>query len=220
MESCMKIATRIEFQLTAEGMEEIYREEFFYEGPLAMCGGGPSKEQSAAAASQGRLTDQLGRTAAQQEAYMEAQRNKTTPFYTDLMNNGPAYTNQALDAAGGTNAQAFAPARADLIRRLGASTGLPSGSREQSLTDFNNQEALGYDNSLMSIRADQQAARERGAAGIMGEAQQSNPLGYYQGAMGGNSSIMNANLRRPGLGGVLGGLAGGAMNAAATYYGG
>lgn len=216
----MKKICHIEFQMTDSGMEETFRDDHAYEGPWELCGGGPSAEQKAAAASQGRLSDQLGATAAQQEAYMEAQRNKTTPFYTDLMKNGPAYTDQALDFSGGTNAQAFAPEKANLMRRLGDSTGLPSGSREQSISDFENRRALGYDNSLMSIRADQQAAKERGAAGLMGEAQQANPLGYYQGAMGGNSSIMNANLRRPGIGGVLGGLAGGGLNAVASYYGG
>jgi len=209
----MKIITRIEFQMTDSGMEELSRDEFEYSGPLELCGGGPSSEQKAAAASQANLTNQLAGVAKQNEDYTEAQRNKTTPFYTNLMTQGPEYTNAALDYASGTNARAYAPEQANLMRRLGSSTGLPSGYRDQAISDFQENRAQGYDQNLGAILADRQAAKERGAAGIMGEAQQANPLGYYQGAMQGNSSILNANLRKPGLAGTLGGLAGGALSA-------
>jgi hypothetical protein len=208
-----KIISRIEFQMTDSGMEEVFRDDHWHEGPIEHCGGGPSPEQKAAAAANARTTDKLGQVADRQQAFTEAQQAKVNPFYTDEMNNGPDYTNQALDFAGGTNAQAFAPEKANLVRRLGASTWLPSGSREQSLTDFEERRALGYDNSLMAIRADRQAARERGAAGLMGQAQQANPLGYYQGAVQGNASILNANLRKPGIAGTIGGLVGGTAGA-------
>lgn len=206
----MKSISYIEFQLTDSGMEEVFRDDHFYEGPWEQCGGGPSPEQKAAAASQANLTNQLAGVAKQNEDYTEAQRNKTTPFYTSLMNEGPDYSNAALDFAGGTNARAFAPARAALIRRLGTSVGLPSAARTQALTDFDTERARGYDNALMSILADRQAGRERGAAGIMGEAQQANPLGYYSGAMQGNQSILQAPLQRPGFAGVVGGVLGSA----------
>lgn len=212
----MKIIRKIEFQMTDSGMEEVFRDEYDYSGPIEYCGGGPSSEQKQAAASQANLTNQLATVAGQNETYTEAQRNKTTPFYTNLMNEGPDYTNQALDFAGGTNARAFAPEKADLVRRLGMTNGLPSGSREQSLTDFGEKRATAYDGMLMSILADRQAGRERGAAGIMGEAQQANPLGYYQGAMSGNQSIMQAPLQRPGMSGLIGGI----LGAGATAYAG
>jgi hypothetical protein len=206
----MKAICYVEFQLTDSGMVEVFRDDHFYDGPWELTGGGPSPEQKAAAASNAMLSGKLADVAERNENYTEAQRNKTTPFYTNLMNAGPDYTPAALDYAGGTNARAYAPARAALMRRLGATTGLPSSAREQALTDFDMTRARGYDDSLMSILADRQAARERGAAGIMGEAQQANPLGYYSGAMQGNQSILQAPLQRPGAAGLIGGILGAA----------
>jgi hypothetical protein len=209
----MKIIRKIEFQMTDSGEEELFRDDFWHEGGIEHLGGGPSAAQNRAADSQTAINAQLAKTAQQNEDYTEAQRNKTTPFYGDLMKNGPEYTNAALDYAGGTNARAYAPARAALIQRIGQSNGLPSGYRDQALTDFDEQRAQGYDNALTSVYADRQAARERGAAGLMGEAQQANPLGYYGAATQGNTSILNANLRKPGIGGIIGGIAGGAASA-------
>ena len=177
-------------------------------------GGGPSPEQKAAAASQANLTNQLAGVANRNQDFVEKQQAKVNPFYGSLMDNGPDYSTAALDYAGGTNARAYAPAKADLVRRLGASNGLPSGYRDQALTDFDENRAQGYDQSLTSILADRQAAKERGAAGLMGQAQQANPLGYYGAAQGGNQSILNASsLRRPGIGGIIGGVLGGAASA-------
>jgi hypothetical protein len=213
----VKIIRKIEFQMTDSGMEEVFRDEYEYSGPIALAGGGPSSAQNRAADSQTAINSQLAKTAQQNEDYTEAQRNKTTPFYGDLMKNGPDYTNAQLDYAGGTNARAFAPAKAALIQRLGQSSGLPSGYRDQALTDFDEGRATAYDNSLSGIYADRQAAKERGAAGLMGEAQQANPLGYYGAATQGNTSILNANLRKPGIGGIIGGIVGGGANAAAAF---
>jgi hypothetical protein len=171
-------------------------------------GGGPSQQQKNAAQAQADLTNQLGQTAAKEEGFKEDQQNKVNPFYTDLLKNGPDYYNDATDFASGVNARAYAPAKADLVRRLGTTTGLPSGYRDQALTDFNENRAQGYDGQLMSLMADREATRERGAAGLTGQAQIANPLGYYQGAEQGNSSIMNAPLQRPGFAGTLGSLIG------------
>jgi hypothetical protein len=210
----VRITTKFHFDMNTG---EVFADEGFeYEGELALCGGGPSAEQKAAAASQANLTNQLAGVAQQNENFTEAQRNKTTPFYSNLMTNGPDYLKTATDYASGTNARAYAPARAALIKRLGTTTGLPSGSRDQALTDFDSSRARGFDDSLMGLLADKQAAQERGAAGIMGEAQQANPLGYYQGAEQGNQSILQAPLQKPGIAGLLGGLAG----SAATAYAG
>lgn len=211
----MRITTKAVYDI--ESGKLLDWEGYEYSGPLEMCGGGPSSEQNAAAKSQANLTNQLAGVAAQNENYTEAQRNRTTPFYNNQMNNGPDYTPAALDFASGTNAKAFAPARADLMRRLGMQTGLPGGYRDQATTDFDSARARGFDQGIAQVLADRQAARERGAAGLMGEAQQANPLGYYQGAMQGNSSIMSANLRRPGIAGVLGGLTSSGLNAATAF---
>ena len=213
----MRITTKAVYDIESGKLLEW--EGFEYSGPMEMAGGGPSPEQKNAAASQARLTDQIGRTAQQNEDYTEAQRNKTTPFYTDLMTNGPSYFPAAMDYSSGINARAYAPAKAALVKRLGTSNGLPSGYRDQALTDFDEARAQGYDGSLMSLLADRQAAQERGAAGIMGEAQQANPLGYYSAAEGGNTSIMQAPLQRPGFAGTLGALIGAGGQIGAAYAG-
>jgi hypothetical protein len=207
----MKITTKAVFDIATWKLLEWEGHE--YAGPIEHCGGGPSPEQKAAASSQANLTNQLAGVAQQNENYTEAQRNKTTPFYGNMMENGPEYTGRMLDYAGGTNAAAYAPEKANLERSLGYSTGLPSGYRDQAIADFNERRAAGYDQNISSILADQQAAKERGAAGLMGEAQQADPLGYYGAAQGGNQSILNANLRRPGAAGIIGGVLGGAASA-------
>lgn len=212
----MKIIRKIEFQMIDSGMEETFRDEYEYSGPIALCGGGPSKQQTQAADRQGQLSEEEAALARQEQASRDKLRGIATPFYGDLMSNGPEYTNSLLDYAGGTNARAYAPAKADLVRRLGASNGLPSGYRDQALTDFEENRAQGYDNSLASIYADRQAAKERGAAGITNLISGYNPSAYYGGAEGANQSILNANLRKPGVGGIISGAIGGGINAFAN----
>ena len=172
-------------------------------------GGGPSKEQQAAAASQGALTNQLAQTAAGAQKFTEAQQNLVNPFYKSRMQNGLPYMANLTDAAGGTTAQAFAPARAALMRSLGSQQGLPSGFRQGALTDFNEGQARAFDSNLINAQMMNEQAKQGGAAGIMGQASAANPLGYYGGAMQGNNSIFQAPLQRPGLAGVFGGIAGG-----------
>lgn len=176
-------------------------------------GGGPSSEQKAAAASQANLTNQQAAAAGQQQKFVEAQQAKVNPFYTQMMNQGLPYMNALTDAQSGVTAQAFAPARAQLMRQLGAQPGLPNGFRQQALTDLNSQQAQAFDSSLQNALGQNFAARQAGASGLMGQSQIANPLGYYGGAMQGNQSIMNAPLRSPGWGAVLGGIAQGAMSA-------
>jgi hypothetical protein len=209
----MKIIRKIEFQMTDSGMEEVFRDEFEYDGPLELCGGGPSKQQNQAADRQGQLSEEEAALARTEQASRDKLRGIATPFYGDLMKNGPDYTNAALDYAGGTNARAYAPAKAALLQRLGQSTGLPSGYRDQALTDFEENRASGYDSNLTSILADRQAAKERGAAGVTNLISGYNPSAYYGGAEGANQSILNANLRKPGVGGIIGGVLGGASSA-------
>ena len=176
-------------------------------------GGGPSSEQKAAASAQANLTNQLGATAAREQQFKENQQNAVNPFYTSMMNNGLPYYNALTDAQSGTTAQAFAPARAQLYRSLGAQNGLPNGFREGALTDLNSQQARAFDSSLQNVLGQNFAAKQSGASGLLGQAQIANPLGYYSGALQGNQSIMQAPLAKPGIAGVLGGLAGGAMSA-------
>jgi hypothetical protein len=183
-------------------------------------GGGPSSEQKAAAASQANLTNQLGDTAKQQEQFFEKQQNAVNPFYTSRMQGGLPYYGALTDAQSGINAQAFAPARANLYRQLGSQPGLPNGFRQQALTDLDSQQARSYDQNLVGTLAAQEQAKQAGAAGLIGQAQIANPMGYYSGALQGNQSILQAPLQRPGLAGVLGGLASGAGSAAGGFLAG
>ena len=169
-------------------------------------GGGPSPEQRNAAQSQANLTNQLGQVFGQQENFLQAQQNKVNPFYTNLMQNGSPYTNIALDQQGGLNAQAFAPARAQLYRQTGSNPGLPNGFQQQALTDLSAQQARSYDQGLQGVLGNNLAIQQSGASGLLGQAQIANPVGYASGALQGNQSIMQAPLQRPGLGGLLGGL--------------
>ena len=176
-------------------------------------GGGPSSEQKNAAQAQANLTNQLGQTAGKQEQFLEKQQNVVNPFYTSRMQNGLPYYNALTDIQNGTTAQAFAPARANLLRQMGPSNGLPSGFRQQALTDLDAQQARAFDQNLVGAMGANEQAKQAGASGLLGQAQIANPTGYFNSALQGNSSIMQAPLQRPGIGGILGGIAGGAAGA-------
>ena len=175
-------------------------------------GSGPSQEQRNAANAQTNLANQEGAAASKQEQFFENQQNKVNPFYTSRMQNGLPYFNQLTDASSGINARAFAPARQQLLAQLGTQQGLPSGFRTQALTDLNTAQAQGFDQQLLGALGAQEQAKQQGAAGLVGQAQISNPTGYFGGAMQGNNSVMNAPLQSPGLGGLLGGVAGGLVS--------
>jgi len=175
--------------------------------------GGPSAAQKNAAQSQANLTNQEGQAEGRQEQFFENQQGKVNPFYTQRMQNGLPYFNQLTDAQSGLNARAFAPARQQLMQRLGTQQGLPSGFRNQAMTDLDSQQAQSFDQQLLQGQQMQEQAKQGGAAGIMGQAQIANPTGYFGGAMQGNQSIMQAPLQKPGLQGLLGGVAGGLASA-------
>lgn len=181
-------------------------------------GGGPDQAQKNQEQAQANLANQEGAAAGRAEKFSEDQQAKVNPFYSDMMAHGPSYYDTATDYASGVNAKAYAPAKAALLQRLGTSTGLPSGSRDQALTDFDEQRAQGYDGSLMGLLQDRQATQERGASGLIGQAQVANPTGLYSGAASGNQVVMNTP-RAPGFSGTLGALIGAAGNVAGKYAG-
>jgi len=176
-------------------------------------GGGPSNAQNQAAKSQANLTNQLANTFGQQFQFQQAQQQKANPFYTQLLQFGLPYFSALTDQAAGTNAQAFAPARAQLEQQLGQSANaLPSGFSQQARTDLASQQARNYDQTLQGNLGANLQARQSGAAGLLGQASLANPTAYSGQALQGNSSIMNAPLASPGLGGLLGGLGGGLLS--------
>ena len=177
-------------------------------------GGGPSQEQKNAAQSQANLDNQLGQAFGRQEQFSEAQQQKVNPFYTQLMNQGLPYFSALTDAASGTTAQGFAPARAQLEQQLGQSpNALPSGFATGARTDLAAQQGRAFDQTLQQSLGANLQAKQQGAAGLLGQAQIANPTAYSGQALQGNQSIMQAPLARPGLGGLLGGLAGGLASA-------
>lgn len=57
------------------------------------------------------------------------------------MTNGLPFYDALTDYTGGTTAAAFAPGRAAILRRLNTMSGLPSGMKEQTLADYDANEA-------------------------------------------------------------------------------
>lgn len=177
-------------------------------------GGGPSQQQKDAASAQADLDKQLGSAFSQQLQFQQAQQNKANPFYTSMMNNGLPYYSALTDAAAGTNAQAFQPAKAQLEQQLGTQANqLPNGFAQQARTDLAARQARSFDQQLTQNMGANFQARQAGAAGLLGQAQIANPAQYSGQAIQGNTSLMNAPLASPGLGGMLGGIAGGLASA-------
>lgn len=172
-------------------------------------GGGPSQAQNNAAQAQANMSNQLGQGYGQQQQFMQAQQNKVNPFYTQLMQQGNPYMANQTDAMAGNNAQAFAPARAQLNQQLNQNpNALPSGFATQARTDLASNQARSFDQGLGQAQQQNLATKGQGAAGLMGQAQIANPTAYSGQAIQGNNSIMNAPLASPGLGGLLGGIGG------------
>jgi hypothetical protein len=76
----------------------------------------------------GRLSDQSAQTSREMLDFYKQQQAQITPFATSRMNNGLPFANAMSDASNGTIARSFAPARAQLQRRLSSFGSLPSGS--------------------------------------------------------------------------------------------
>ncbi len=208
----MRVCTRAVYDMETGACLEW--EGYGYTGPIARCGGGPSAAQTNAANSQANLTNQLSNTFGQQEQFLQAQQNKVNPFYTQLMSQGSPYYANQTDAMSGNTAQAFAPAKQQLEKQLAqGNNALPSGFATQARTDLAANQARAFDQNLQTAQQQNLATRQAGAAGLLGQAQIANPTAYSGQALSGNQSIMNAPLASPGLGGLLGGLAGGALSA-------
>lgn len=176
-------------------------------------GGGPSAEQKQAASAQANLANTQANAGNQALQFVQQQQAKVNPFYTSRMEGGLPYMNQLTDASYGLTARAFAPARQQLLQRLGTQQGLPSGFRNQALTDFDTTQARSFDDQLLQALGANEQAKQAGASGLLGQAQLANPQSFFAGAGGANQSIMQAPLQRPGLGGLLGGVAGGLASA-------
>jgi hypothetical protein len=208
----MRITTKAVFDM--ESMLLLEWEGYEYNGPAEMAGGGPSSQQNAAAASQAALSQQEIGLGNQMNARQNEQYNLIKPYDVSRLQNGLPFMNQMNDMTSGNVARSFAPARADLMRRTSMyGSALPSGFQQGALTDLASQQAHAYDQNIMGNAMTQEAARNNAAAQLTGQMQLANPLGYFNSAGNANQSIMQAPLAKPGLGGLLGGIAAGAASA-------
>lgn len=176
-------------------------------------GGGPSQSQKDAAARQAELSKQEAQIAGQRNARENEQWNTIKPYAYDRLNNGLPFYDQLTDAASGTTAKAFAPTRAALQRQLSLYGDLPSGYKDQMLADLDTQQARAFDDQLVNNMLLNENAKSEAARLITGQQQIANPLGFYGAAGQSNQSIMQAPLQSAGIGGLLGGIAGGAASA-------
>ena len=157
-----------------------------------MCGG-PPKEQKQAMQSQSQLANTLSGIATERSALQ-------TPFLRSRLQGGLPFLPQLLDYQGGAQARAFAPARARLKGRLDQyGSSLPSGFREQALSDFEAKRARSFDDSVIqALMLDEQTRSN--AAG------QLNPLGYFSGAQQGFGDILNTQYQPSPWGAIAGGV--------------
>jgi len=207
----MKITTKAVFDIETMQMESW--EGFEYAGPTERAGGGPSQQQKDAAASQANLTNQTAQTSRDMLGIYKNQYAKIDPFATNRMQNGLPYYKSLTDFASGTNAKAFAPAYAALNRRLSSTGPMPSGFGMQARSDLDAARARDFDSRLQDNLALNETAKDNAAAMLTGQQGMANPLGWTGATMQGNQSIMQAPLASPGLGGLIGGIAGGALSA-------
>ena len=202
----MRITTKAVFEIESGKLLEW--KGYDYEGPLELCGGGPSAPQKRAAAAQEQLSAEQLALARAREGRENEQYQAIKPYAFSRLQNGLPFFGALTDYSEGTNARAFAPAKTALLQRLGSFQGLPSGFREQALTDFDAARARGFDENLVQALFANEQAKSEAARLLTGQQQIANPLGYYGGAQQGYNNILQAqSLVRPGLGGLFGTLA-------------
>jgi hypothetical protein len=178
-------------------------------------GGGPTQLQKDAASRDAALATKEGQVADQRNAREQEQYNLIKPYATSRLQNGLPFMNAMNDYAGGSTARAFAPARANLMRRTSMyGSALPSGFQQGALSDLDSQQAHAYDQNLMQNMLTNEQAKSEAARLLTNQQQIANPLGFYGAAGTTNQNIMNSPLQSPGLLGLLGGAIGGAAGGA------
>jgi hypothetical protein len=201
-------------------------------------GGGPSKQQTDAAAAQANLANTEAATSAQNNKTLNAAiasnttrqndiYNKVSPFASDLITKGLPFMDAMTDYNNGTTAAAALPARAALLRSIGGnSAAQPNGFKTAAVADFNDNLAKDFDSNMTSALMANQNAKLQGANVLSGQqanlnsslntnSSALNPRGWASGASAGNNSIMQAPLATPSpfapLLGAVGSLGGAAI---------
>lgn len=147
-------------------------------------GGGPSREQKDAAASQKAVNyesiaqgreENSRRSAAFNTVFPDIQkslagspeliarsRGAGLGYLSERAQNGNPYYSNQIDFENGNTARSAAPARAEMYRRLGPQN-LPSGAREANLREYDLGLARAFDDNLVGAQREQ-AATKFGAA--------------------------------------------------------
>jgi hypothetical protein len=182
--------------------------------------GGPSDQQKQAAASQSALADTMRDLGGKQFALQQDAYHQIKPYATSRIQNGLPFFKDITDFKGGATARAYAPAEAAIKRRYATMPGAGgnSGAEQQALSDLEATKARSYDDNILSSLFANEDAKRQGAGVLTGQQQIANPQSYLTGASQGYSSIANnPNLRSGGIGGVLGGILQGGMQAATAF---
>jgi hypothetical protein len=135
------------------------------------------------------------------------------------MTGGLPYYRNLTDYGGGTIAQAFAPARADILRRTSAyGTNMPSGYRDALLTNLGSQQARAFDSNLTQAMMANEMAKQQGAAGVQGQQQiaANQALGYGSQGAQANEAVLQGP-KKPSMWGTLGGMVQSGLQTAAAF---
>lgn len=180
--------------------------------------GGPNDTQKRAQAQLASNAQQEGQLANWGGGKFQSLYGQAQPFYSSEMKNGLPFYNNLTDFNAGTTAQAFAPAKADFLRRSAGMGSLPSGFRATGMNDINEAQGKAFDSNLVNNMMANWQAKQQGAQGLTGLMQTVNPAAFY----GGSSTAANAAEQplQPGYHPWLAGLAGGVSGALNPMSGG
>lgn len=209
----MKVTTKAVYDMTTG--ELLHWEGYDYTGPVALCGGGskPDPLQTQAAQRNAAVAEREAKIAEERNTREKEQYAAIQPYAMSRLDGLPFFSS-LVDYSGGTNARAFAPARAQIMRQF--TSDLPSGAKLQTLTDLEAKRAHAFDQDLVGNLLTNEQAKSEAARLLTGQQQIANPLGWFQAASGTNAAITGADSltrKSGGIGSVLGGIAGGVVGA-------
>lgn len=176
-------------------------------------GGVSGGQLNTAAGGQSSLAGTGVQNQQQQYGQFAGDQKAVTAFNTNRMNNGLPFYRNLTDYNAGTVAQAYAPARAQLLRNTSQYSNMPSGYRDALLNNLNSQQARTFDSTLSQSMMANELAKQQGMAGLQGEQQiaGNQALGYGGQALNANSSLFGGP-RKTGVGGAIGGAVQGTVN--------
>jgi len=179
-----------------------------------------NKQVSDAIGGQVALAKQGGQRSDQQYDASQAAAGVVNPYYSDLVRNGlPGYRNMT-DYGGADIAQAYAPARGQILRSTSQYTNMPSGYRDTMLTQLGAAQGRSFDSTLNNAYLANQQARLQGAAGLQGQQNlAANQALAYAAQKGNANQAIIGDPRKQTAAGALGGAALGVVNSFAQGAG-